>query len=393
VAEVQDYYQALGVSRNAGQEEIRKAYRSLARQCHPDVNGGNPEATARFKQINQAYEVLSDPEKRARYDRFGVDGIDANQRAGGGDFGGGGFGPFSDIFDVIFGGAAGAAGTQAGPERGADLRCDVEITLEEVLSGVTKTIPVTRMEACGDCRGSGAKPGTRPQACVACGGSGYTRSSRQTFFGTMSQVTECSRCHGRGEIVLEPCPRCSGRGRERQTRRIPVEIPPGAEERTRIRHTGQGEAGPHGGPAGDLYVFIHVKQHPVFRRRGQDLMNEIEVSFARAALGGQVTIPMLEGSETLRIPEGTQSGDVFRLRGKGLPELNRPQARGDQHVVVRVRTPTSLNERQRRALQEFAEASGEDLGHPGADPHHEKGFFEWVRNLFTGRDEDEEQEK
>jgi molecular chaperone DnaJ len=265
----------------------------------------------------------------------------------------------------------------------------MEITLEEVLAGVHKTIPVNRQERCTGCGGSGAKEGTRAQTCVACGGAGAIRTARQTLFGTMSQVTECYRCHGSGQLITDPCPRCHGRGQERQSRKIEVDVPPGVEERSRIRLTGQGEAGPNGGASGDLYVFIHIKQHPVFRRRGMDLVSEIEVSFPCAGLGGNITIPTLEGTESIRIPEGTQSGDVFRLRGKGLPELHRANNRGDQHVVVRVKTPTHLNERQRRALEEFASASGEDLNHPAHAPKQEKGFFEWVRNLFTGHEDDE----
>lgn len=382
----QDYYEVLGVSREAGTDEIKKAYRKLALQHHPDRNPGNSEAEERFKQINQAYEVLSNPEKRARYDRFGAGGVDAG---GMGDAGFGGFGGFTDIFDVFFGAAGGRAEPERGPQRGADLRYDLELTLEEVLSGVEKTISVTRLENCTECKGSGSRPGTKPERCVACAGSGYVRTSRQTMFGTMSQVQECYRCQGRGEIVKEPCLKCNGRGLERQTRKLQVEVPPGAAEGNRIRLTNQGEGGPLGGPPGDLYVFLHVKQHPVFRRRGRDISNEIEISFARAALGGEVRVPTLEGEEILPIPEGTQPGDVFRLRGKGLPELQRPQTRGDQHVVVKVRTPTQLNERQRKALQDFAEAGGEDLTQTSSGKHHERGLFEWVRNLFTGHQDDE----
>lgn len=383
-----DYFEVLGVSRDASQDEIRKAYRRLARQHHPDVNPDDPQAEERFKELSQAYEVLSDPQKRQRYEQFGAAGV--NGSAGGGDFGfGQGFGPFSDIFDVFFG-AAGGRGNPAerGPERGSDLRYDLEITLEEVLAGTHKTIPVTRLERCTGCGGSGAKEGTRPQTCVACGGAGAVRQARQTLFGTVSQVTECYRCHGTGQIISDPCSRCHGRGQERQSRKIEVDVPPGVEERTRIRLTGQGEAGPNGGPSGDLYVFIHIKPHPVFKRRGMDVLNEIEVSIACAALGGSVTIPTLDGNQTCPIPAGTQPGDVFRLSGKGLPELNRPNARGDQHVVVRVKTPTHLNERQRRALEEFAEASGEDLSQPAQGHKQEKGLFDWVRNLFTGHDDE-----
>ncbi len=387
MAAVQDYYELLGISREAGADDIKKAYRRLALQHHPDRNPGNSQAEETFKQINQAYEVLSNPEKRARYDRFGAAGVDGNG-AGSADFGG--FGGFTDIFDVFFGASAGRTEAQRGPERGADLRYDLEVTLEEVLSGVEKTISVTRLENCSECKGDGAKPGTKVEKCVACAGSGYVRTSRQTMFGTMSQVQECYRCQGRGEIVKEPCQKCNGRGLERQTRKLPLSVPAGVAEGNRIRMTGQGEGGPMGGPPGDLYVFIHVKQHPVFRRRDRDLSNEIEISFARAALGGEVRVPTLEGEEIIQIPEGAQPGDVFRLRGKGLPELNRPGIRGDQHVVVKVRTPTHLNERQRKSLEEFAEASGEDLTRTSSGKHQEKGLFEWVRNLFTGQPDGDE---
>jgi molecular chaperone DnaJ len=385
----EDFYQLLGVARGAGTDEIKKAYRKLALQHHPDRNQGDKDAEERFKEINRAYDVLSDPDKRARYDRFGAAGVDGN---GGGEGGFGFTGGFQDIFDVFFGAAGGRGPETAGargPERGSDLRYDLEVTLEEVLTGVEKSISVTRLENCSECKGVGTKAGTRPDRCVACAGQGYVRTARQTLFGTMSQVQECYRCGGRGEVVKDPCGRCAGRGLERQTRKLQVEIPAGAEERTRIRLTGQGEGGPYGGPPGDLYVFLQVKAHPVFRRRGRDLSNEIEVSFARAALGGEVKVPTLDGAETLHVPEGTQPGDVFRLRGRGLPDLGRPQSRGDQHVVIRVKTPTGLNEKQRQALQEFAAAGGEDLGQPSGPKPKEAGLFEWVRNLFSGRDEDE----
>ena len=386
-----DLYAVLGVARDARPDDIRKAYRKLARECHPDMNGGDPQATERFKQINQAYEVLSNDEKRARYDQFGMAGVDGNGGAGGGaDFGFGGFGGFTDIFDVFFGGAGGRGGSgERGVERGADLRYDLELTLEEVLAGVEKEITVGRHESCSECAGSGAKKGTKPQPCVVCSGSGYVRTARQTLFGTMSQVSECYRCHGRGEIVSDPCAKCGGRGLERQTRRIQVQVPPGAEDRNRIRLTGQGEGAPYGGEPGDLYVFLHVKPHPIFRRQGRDVVNAIEVSFSRAALGGKAEVPTLDGKEAINIPPGTQPGDVFRLRGKGLPELGRPQlGRGDQHVMVNVRTPTNLNDRQRRALEEFAAASGEDLAksEPGPQPG---GVIEWIKNLFTGHESDD----
>jgi molecular chaperone DnaJ len=384
VVEEQDYYKLLGLTREAQPEEIRKAYRRLARESHPDVNGGDEEATARFKAVTRAYEVLSDPEKRSRYDRFGASGVEPGGGGPGADFGFGG--GVTDIFDFVFG-MGGRGGVEQGPPRGDDIRYDLELTLEEVLHGTEKKISLDRVEHCSECGGNGARPGTRPQACVACGGRGRMQSSRQTIFGTMSQVSDCYRCSGRGVIVTEPCPKCRGRSVERQARQITVQAPPGVGERTYISRRGEGDVAPFGGAAGDLHVVFHIKPHPRFRRHGTDLKTEVEVSFARAALGGPVEIPTLEGVETQPIPEGTQPGDVFRLSGKGLPELNRPQARGDLLVEVRVRTPSKLNDRQRKALQEFAEAGGEDLSQ-SSEGHHEGGLFAWVRNLFTGRDDE-----
>lgn len=376
VGEPQDLYDVLGVARSASPDEIRKAYRRLARKYHPDVNGGDPEATERFKQINAAYEVLSNEEKRSQYDRFGLSGVEAGDSGFGGF---GGFGPFTDVFDIFFG--SGGARTRPGPERGTDLRCDVDLTLEEILHGAEKTVTVRRLENCPDCSGSGAQPGSPIDTCAGCAGSGYVRTARQTFFGTIGQVTECPRCHGRGQVVREPCRSCDGRGQVSRERRITLQIPPGVDERTRIRQAGEGEAGPFGGPPGDLYVFLHIRPHARFRRQGRDLISELEVSFARAALGGPVEVPTLEGVETHEIPAGTQSGEVFSIRGKGLPEHGR-RTRGDQHVVVKVRTPTQLNERQRAALLEFAAASGEEL-----TGERQGGFLGWVRGLFQQREE------
>lgn len=382
----EDYYQVLGLERDATSEEIRKAYRKLAIKHHPDRNNGDEEATARFKQVNQAYEVLSDPEKKARYDRFGPAGVDGNVGADANfeDLGG-----FAQFFVDVFGGFGGAQarGGARGQERGGDRRVDVEITLEEVLSGTEKAVPVTRLAHCGDCSGSGARPGTRAERCVACAGQGYTRTTRQTLLGTVTQQSECYRCHGAGEVIKDPCPRCSGRGQVRETVTLQVTIPPGVDERVWIPRPGEGDAGRHGGPSGDLGIFIKVKPHPVFQRQGRDLHNTVEVSFVRAALGGQVQIPTLEGVEQCEIPSGTQPGERFTIPNKGLPDHRRPQSRGDQHVTVKVRTPTHLNDRQRELLREFAASSGEDLTAPESEHHGGGGFLKWVRNLFHGKDD------
>jgi molecular chaperone DnaJ len=378
LAAKRDYYEILGVGRSATADEIKSTYRRLARQHHPDVNPDDPEAEARFKEINEAYEILSEPAKRERYDRFGhAGGSDT-----GGDFGfGGGMGGFGDILDMFFGSGGREYGTAAaGAERGADLRYDMEITLEEAAFGAEKTVPITRLETCGRCQGSGQKEGTTPETCGTCRGSGQVRSTQSTFLGTFSTVTACPRCNGRGRVVRDPCVQCNGQGRERKSKKFSVKIPAGVEEGARIRYSGEGEGGVRGGGPGDLYVIFHLKPHPVFERHGRDLACEVTVSVAKAALGGQIEVPTLDGTETLHLPEGTQPGDVFRLRGKGMPEIGRT-ARGDEHVIVQVEVPTQLNERQKQALRDFAAASGEEVGEAS-----EPGVFEKIRNIFAGKD-------
>jgi molecular chaperone DnaJ len=380
LADKRDFYEVLGVTRTASPEEIKGAYRQLARKHHPDVNPGDDGAEARFKEINEAYEVLSDPGKRQRYDRLGHAGVGAGSGA---DFGfGSGMGGFGDILDMFFGSGGREYGTAAfGPERGADLRYDLEITLEEAAFGAEKTIPIARQETCTLCKGSGQKEGTTPETCGTCRGAGQVRATQQTFLGSFSTVTTCPRCGGRGRIVRDPCSQCSGQGRERKTRKFPLKIPAGVENGARIRFSGEGEGGVRGGGAGDLYVVMLIRPHPVFERQGRDVVCEVSVSFAKASLGGRIEVPTLEGKETLSIPEGTQPGDVFRLRGKGLPEIGRT-GRGDEHVIIQVTTPTHLNERQRRALMEFAAASGEEVGEP-----EETSVFEKIRNIFAGKHE------
>jgi molecular chaperone DnaJ len=377
VAVKRDFYEVLGIVETASLDEIKSAYRRLARKHHPDVNPDDSEAENRFKEINEAYEVLSDTGKRARYDRFGHAGLGGVSTASDMGFGAGGF---TDIFDAIFGGMGrDPRGPAAGPERGADLRYDLQITLEEAAFGVERQISITRLETCSQCRGTGAREGTSVTVCPTCRGNGQVRSSQNTFLGSFTTVTSCPRCGGEGRIIQDPCSRCRGEGRERSTHELTVQVPPGIESGARIRYAGQGEGGVRGGGHGDLYIVTFVEPHPVFERQGRDLICEVTISFAKAALGGQIEVPALGGSETLHLPEGTQPGDVFRIRGKGLPEVGR-QHRGDQHVIVQVATPTHLNERQRKALMEFAAASGEEVGESD-----EANLFERVRNIFAGK--------
>jgi molecular chaperone DnaJ len=376
-----DYYEVLGVSRDASQEEVKKAFRNLARQYHPDANPNKEEAEAKFKEIAEAYEVLSDPEKRANYDRFGHSAFDGQgftnfedifSRFGGfrHDFGG-----LGDIFDMFFGG--GSPRQRRGPERGADIRADLEISFKEAAFGVEKEVKIPRVENCGTCNGSGAAPGSKPQPCVVCAGAGQIQFTQNTLLGRVIQTRPCERCRGSGKIIEKPCATCHGTGQVRRTRRIHVKIPAGVDNGTRLRVSGEGEAGPYGGPTGDLYVYISVHPHRIFTREGNDIICEIPLSFAQAALGDEIEVPTLEGTAKIRIPEGTQHGTVFQLRNQGIHSLN-GYGRGDQHVIVKVVTPTKLTEQQKQLLRELARLSGES---PSGV---EKGFFGKMRDAFTG---------
>lgn len=384
-----DYYEVLGVNRGASQEEIKKAYRRLARQYHPDLNPGNKEAEEKFKEIQEAYEVLSDPEKRARYDQFGHAGVEgggagAGPGFGGFDFGGAAadFGGFNDLFDMFFGDAfGGGRRRQAGPQRGTDVRVDLDISFEEAAFGAEKEIGVPRLEKCPDCGGSGAAPGTYPVTCPACQGTGQVRISQRTAFGYFQTVRTCHQCQGTGTIITNPCRSCRGRGQVHRTRKIKVKIPPGVDNGARLRLVGEGEAGERGGPPGDLYVYINVRPHKIFRREGFDVLCEIPISMVQAALGDEIEVPTLEGKARLTIPEGTQSGTSFRLKGKGIPRLN-GAGRGDQHVIVRVVIPRNLNDKQKELLREFARISGwEPLEQ---EKEKDKGFFRKVKDAFMG---------
>ena len=365
-----DYYETLGVSRDATPEEIKKAYRRLALQFHPDKNPGNKQAEERFKEIGEAYEVLGSPDKRAQYDRFGSAGGPAGFEGFGGfgsDFGQ----VFEDIFEGFFTGG-GRGGRRGGAvHRGADLRYNLEIRFEEAAGGAEKAITIPRLEACETCGGSGAKPGTRPSQCRACRGSGQVRYSQG--FLTVSQT--CGTCRGEGWVIETPCRECRGTGRARTERTITVKIPAGVETGTRLRLTGEGESGTRGGAPGDLFVVISVQDHPLFVRQGDDLLCEVPISYPQAALGAEIDIPTLTGPAKVKLPAGTQSGREFRLRGKGFPNV-RGYGRGDLLVRVVVEVPSHLTPRQRELLEELARADNGD-GSPLM-----KGFFEKVKTLF-----------
>lgn len=360
----QDLYHVLGVERGASDAEIKRAFRKLAQQWHPDVNT-EPGAQERFKEINDAYQILSDPERRQRYDMFGRAGVDG--AAGGpGAAGFEGFGGFGDIFDAFFGGAAGGGSARRGrPQPGADLRYDLRITFEEAVKGTEKEIEFRVLGRCATCSGSGAKEGTEPITCPQCEGRGEVRSIRQTMLGQMVNVSACPRCHGEGKIIEAACPTCHGDGRTEGKRALRVTIPAGIDEGHQIRLTNEGEVGPRGGPAGSLYVAVHVTPHPKLKRDGTELYYEAQVSIAQAALGTRIMVPTVDGDEEVEIKPGTQPDTEVRLRGKGVPHLRRTGSRGDLHVLIDVVVPTKLSKKQRELLEAYATESGEQVGHGG----------------------------
>lgn len=368
-----DYYEVLGVNRNASKDEIRSAYRRKAREYHPDVNPA-PDAADRFREVKEAYEVLSDDEKRAMYDRFGHD-ADRFGR-GFGDFSG--FGGLDDLFNEFFGfGTRTRTAARQAPVRGRDLQVDLTLELEEAVFGTARELEVQRWETCDGCGGTGAEPGTRPITCPQCSGAGEVRRAQQTgLFGSFVTITTCPRCQGAGEVINTPCRKCQGRQRVHTSRVISVEIPPGVDEGTRIRLTGEGDAGERGGPPGNLYVNIHLKPHEIFERRDHDIYLELPLNIAQAALGDEVKVPTLDGEEILRIPPGTQTGQTFRLRGKGVPHLRR-EGRGDQVVRVFVVTPTNLTNEQKQLLQELSRSLGREV-----IPQRGKNFMNWLKDAF-----------
>jgi molecular chaperone DnaJ len=367
VAHKRDYYEILGVGRHAGDEEIKKAYRKLAMQYHPDRNPGDKAAEERFKEASEAYQVLSDAERRAQYDRFGHA---AFQHGGGFDFSGAGFEDiFSDIFGDIFSPGRGRGRSRA--RRGEDLRYDLDIKFEESILGTEKVINIPRLATCDSCHGKGTKGGAARETCTACRGTGQMRF-QQGFF-TIAKT--CGQCNGQGSVIRDPCRTCSGNGVVQQTQALNIKIPGGVDTGSRLKLRGEGEAGRHGAPPGDLYVVISVEEHPLFARQENHIVCEVPISFPQAALGAEIDVPTLEGKVKMKIPHGTQSGAVFRLKGKGAPDL-RGAHRGDQLVRVIVETPRKLTSRQRELLEEFAKNGGEEISPLS------KGFFDKVKEMF-----------
>ena len=377
-----DYYDVLGVDRGAAADEMKKAFRRLAKELHPDRNRDNPEAEAKFKEVNEAYDILKDPEKRAAYDQFGHAAFDGSAGFGGGGFGGqrGGGGDFSsafaDVFDDLFGQFGGRSrGGQSGQVRGADLRYNLSITLEDAYQGKQATIRVPTAVTCDSCNGNGAEAGAQPEVCTTCAGHGKVRA-QQGFF-TIERT--CPTCAGRGKVIKNPCKTCNGAGRKREERTLNVQIPKGVEDGNRIRLAGEGEAGLMGGPPGDLYIFIDVDHHPIFRREGPDLFCRIPVPMDLAALGGHIEAPTIDGGRArVAIPAGAQTGKQFRLRGKGMPVL-RANREGDLYIEVGVETPTNLTKRQKELLEEFRTIGETNKNSPESD-----GFFSQVKE-FWGR--------
>jgi molecular chaperone DnaJ len=374
-----DFYEVLGVDKNASAEEIKKAYRKLAKKYHPDVNSGDKDMESKFKEVNEAYEVLSDSEKKSRYDQFGHAGVDQNGFGGGGaGFGDFGFGGFGDIFESFFGGSGGfgrTGKTRNGPQKGADLKYAIDISFEEAAFGLEKEISISRNENCKTCDGSGSKPGTSPSVCTKCNGSGQIQYKQNTPFGQFVNVKTCDACHGEGKIITNPCTDCGGRGKVKKQVKIKLKVPAGIDDGQTISLRGEGEPGTKGGPSGDLYVTIRVRAHALFKRQGTDVILDYPISFVQAALGAELEVPTLDGKVRYAIPEGTQTGTVFRLKNKGIPFL-RGNGRGDQYIKVDIEVPKKLNEKQKSILKEFAAASGDDAGEQG------KGFFDKMKDAL-----------
>ncbi|MDO5784643.1 MAG: molecular chaperone DnaJ [Eubacteriales bacterium] len=387
MADKRDYYEVLGVSKGATDDEIKKAYRKLAKKYHPDVNKDNPEAAEKFKEASEAYEILSDKEKRSRYDQFGFAGVDPNYGAGqGGGFGGfssSGFGDFGDIFDSFFGGGFSSGGTRQNranaPRQGESLRRSVMLSFEEAAFGCEKEITIDRVETCPECGGSGAEKGYTPETCSNCHGTGTVQQTQRTPFGTFSSTGACPNCRGTGKIIKKPCKNCHGTGQERRSRKLSVKIPAGIDDGQSVALRGQGGAGVNGGPAGDVIVTVSIRPHPLFQRDGYDVWCEVPISYAQACLGDKLIVPTIDGKVEYTMPAGTQPGTVFRMRGKGIQAVNN-RGRGDQFVKVTLEVPKNLSDNQKELLRKL-EDSDTPQNHPGR-----RSFREKMKNLFKKDD-------
>lgn len=372
-----DYYEVLGVSRSASQDEIKQSYRRLARKYHPDVNK-DEGAEDIFKEINRAYEVLSEPETRARYDRFGEAGVSGAGAGGFQDFGD--MGGFADIFESFFGGFGGMGGQTArrrGPSRGDDLRLDLKLSFKEAVAGGEKEIKISHLETCGTCSGSGAKPGTRPKTCGTCGGSGQVRRTTRTPFGSFAQVATCPTCNGTGEVVEDRCETCGGSGHRQETKKLKISIPAGVDNGTRLRVSGEGDAGQRGGPAGDLYVYLFVEEDAEFRRDGINILSDLKITYLQAILGAKVEVNTVDGPMEMEVPAGTQPNTVLPLEGRGVPRLGNPVSRGDHLITVQVQIPTRLKPEERELIQKLAELRGDRVSKSG-------GIEGFLGGLFRG---------
>lgn len=372
-----DYYEVLGVDKSVSDDELKKAYRKAAKKYHPDLNPGDKEAEQKFKEVNEAYEVLSDKEKRARYDQFGHAGVDPNYGAGGGGFTGD-FGDLGDIFSSFFGGGFGG-GRQSNPNaprRGNDTAAAVNLSFEEAAKGCRKTVKVTKIDNCKECGGSGAEKGSTPKTCPVCHGTGQVSATQRTPFGVMQTQKVCDNCHGRGKIIDKPCHTCAGKGRIRHTVEQTVDIPAGIDDGQVINLRGGGDAGANGGPAGDLRINVNVRPHPIFERNGYDVYCEIPITFAQAALGDEIVVPTLDGKVKFTIHEGTQPGDEFKLRGKGIQRLNYA-GKGDEYVKITVEVPRDLSKAQKDKLREFDSVTNEK------NYKKKKSFSEKIKSFFN----------
>lgn len=382
MADKQDYYETLGVDRGASDDEIKKAYRRAAKKYHPDLNPGDKEAEQRFKEVNEAYEVLSDSQKRARYDQYGHAGVDPNYGAGGPGGGFGGFdvdfGDIGDIFSSIFGGGFGGGrrSDPNAPRRGGDTAASLNLSFEEAAKGCKKTVHVTHVDNCAACGGTGAEPGTSPKTCPSCHGTGTIRVTQRTPIGAMQTQRVCDQCRGTGKIIDKPCHTCAGKGRVRRTRDVEVNVPAGVDDGQTVTIRGGGDAGVRGGPAGDLHISVNVRPHPIFERRGYDVYCEVPITFVQASLGAEITVPTLDGKVSFKVHEGTQPGDEFKLKGKGITRLN-SSVRGDQYVKMTVEIPRNLTERQKESLREFDRQTGD------GNYKKRRTFFEKIKDLFN----------